>query len=171
MNVILLNYDYTFLNKVSLKKALHYMAKGKVEVVKHSEDEVVRSFSEEYKSPIVIRLVYMIKCIYKRAVVWTKRNVMVRDNFTCVYCPEDRRSKLNIDHVIPRAKGGKNTFENTVCSCKKCNSYKGDMSLSEAGMHFIERGYRPYQPTIMEFLKKYHDSLGINQKLKDLGVY
>ena len=171
MNVILLNYDYTFLNKVSLKKALLYMAKEKVTVEKHSDDEVVRSFSEEFKTPIVIRLVYMIKHIYKRAVVWTKRNVMVRDNFTCVYCPENRKSKLNIDHVIPRAKGGKNTFENTVCSCKKCNSYKGDMSLSEAGMYFVNRDFIPYRPKIKEFIDKYHDSLGINQMLKDLGVY
>ena len=171
MNIILLNFDYTFLNKVSLKKALHYMAKGKVTVEKHSDDEVVRSFSEEYKTPIVIRLVYLIKSIYKRAVVWSKRNVMVRDDFKCVYCSEDRRSKLNIDHVVPRARGGKNTFENTVTSCKKCNSYKGDKSLSEMGMHFIEKGYEPRTPTIVEFIKKYHETIGINKLLVELGVY
>ena len=169
MSVILLNSDYTFLNKVTVKKALLYMAKGKVEVVKASDDKVLRSFSEEIKLPLVIRLVYLIRSIYKRAVMWSKRNVMVRDGFRCVYCYDTKA--LNIDHVVPKARGGKNSFENTVTSCKRCNSYKGDMSLQEANMFFEDRSFRPYQPTIFEFIKKYHESLGIDKMLKELGVY
>lgn len=169
MSVILLNYDYTFLNKVPLRQALLYLAKGKVTVEKSSDDKVVRSFSEEMPAPIVVRLVYLIRSIFKRAVVWSKRNVMVRDGFKCVYCGS--KKALNIDHVIPRAKGGKNTFENTVTSCKGCNSYKGDKTLQESNMYFIDRGYRPYQPTIFEFIKKYHESLGIDKLLKEIGVY
>lgn len=170
-NVILLNYDYTFLNKVNIRKALTLHAKGKVTVEKASEDKVVRSFSDEMQRPLVIRLVYLIKTIYSRKVIWTKRNVMIRDNFTCKYCGETNKSLMTIDHVHPRAKGGKNTFENTVTACKDCNGYKGDKTLEELNMYYLDRKFEPYTPKIYEFIKKFHKSININKILENLNVY
>lgn len=170
-SVILLNYDYTFLNKVPIKKAMLYIAKDKVTIEKASDSEVIRSFSDEQNTPLVIRLVYLIKAIYKRHVVWTKRNVMIRDDFTCKYCGDDNKSRMTVDHVHPKAKGGGNTFENTVCACKMCNSNKGDKLLSELNMFYLDKKFTPYQPTIFQFIKKYHENIGIDGLLREYGVY
>jgi len=176
--VILLNYDYSFLNKVTIEQAMRYIAKGKVTIEKFSE-KVIKTATDEILSPLVLRLVYLVRSIYKRSVEWSKRNVMVRDNYTCVYCgikkgektKDGRKVVLNIDHVHPQSKGGKNTFENTVTSCTDCNNRKGDLSLREANMFFKKRSFMPYAPTIAEFIKKFHENLGVYKLLKELGIY
>ena len=127
--VIVLNYDYTFLNRVTVRKALLYMAKDKVTVEKASDDEVIRSFSDIMQAPLVIRLTYLIKTIYSRKVIWTKRNVMVRDNFTCKLCggsPADiNRLSLEVDHIRPIADWGRTEVDNLQTLCKDCNRGKG----------------------------------------------
>lgn len=168
MQVIVLNANYTYLNKMSPERAVRLIKLGRAEVVKLSTT-VWKSAKEEIIIPLVLRLTYMVRSVYKRGVQWSKRNVMVRDNFTCVYCGYDeKKSDLNIDHVKPQSKGGRNTFENTVTSCKKCNSRKDDKSLSEANMFFKRRSFRPYQPTIAEFTQKLNDSLGLNEIISNL---
>jgi len=74
----------------------------------------------------------------------TRQNVFERDNFTCQYCGRrfDRRF-LNIDHVIPRDRGGRTTWSNVVCSCRECNRRKGNRTPEEAGMRLIRRPSRP----------------------------
>lgn len=62
----------------------------------------------------------------------TRRGVFVRDDFTCQYCGDKAE---NIDHVIPRAKGGRNVWENVVASCLKCNRKKADKLPKEAKMY------------------------------------
>jgi 5-methylcytosine-specific restriction endonuclease McrA len=77
-------------------------------------------------------------------VKFTRRNVFLRDKFTCQYCekvlPEN---KLNLDHVIPRDKGGKTTWENIVASCVKCNTRKANKLPHEAGMHPAGKPFAP----------------------------
>ena len=69
-------------------------------------------------------------------VKFTRRNVFLRDQFTCQYCtkvlPE---TQLNLDHVLPRDKGGRTTWENIVTSCFRCNTRKGNKLPHEANMH------------------------------------
>jgi len=168
MKVMLLNQDYSYVNSVSVRRALKLLAKGKVTVEKYSEI-VVRSATEEIAVPMILRLVYLVRQIYKKAVTWSKKNVMVRDGFKYVYC--GTTESLNIDHVFPQSKGGKNTFENTVTSCVNCNNRKGDRTLREAKMFFKNRNYTPYQPTVMEFIKKYLDSIGVYDLLVKEGIY
>jgi len=111
MKVILLNLDYSYINSISVRRALRLIAKGKVTVEKYSE-RIVRTVTKDIAVPMILRLVYLVRQIYRKAVTWSKKNVMVRDDFRCVYCGTDKN--LNIDHVFPQSKGGKNTFENTV---------------------------------------------------------
>jgi 5-methylcytosine-specific restriction endonuclease McrA len=183
--VIVLNSDYSFLNLVHWKTAMRLVCKNKVEVLK----ETTRILTDELKTwkiaiPLVIRLVKIVRTIYKTRVPFSKKNVFVRDNFTCQYCGEEFNSKtkkrvlnasghhesilLNIDHLNPTSKGGKSTFENCVASCKTCNNKKGDRSLRELNMVLARS---PFQPTIMEFMILKMKSLGIDEILKDLGVY
>jgi 5-methylcytosine-specific restriction endonuclease McrA len=162
---ILLNADYTFLNLVDWKRALCLMAKGKAEVVKDSRSTVRSSSGALFKVPAVLRLIKLIRTIYRAGVAFTKRNVLVRDGFRCAYCGS-RRERLSIDHIIPRSRGGKTTFENCVAACKCCNLKKGGRTPSEAGMYL--RG-KAYQPTISEFLRLKFQHLGFHEILADLG--
>jgi 5-methylcytosine-specific restriction endonuclease McrA len=168
VKVILLNQNYSYINSISVRRALRLIAKGKVSVEKYSE-RIVRTVTKDIAVPLILRLVYLVRRIYRKAVTWSKKNVMVRDDFRCVYCGTIHN--LNIDHVFPQSKGGKNTFENTVTSCVKCNNRKGDRTLREAKM-FYERGnFTPYQPTVMEFMMKYLDSIGVYDLLVKEGIY
>lgn len=96
--------------------------------------EFVNSVSTCFRLPTVIVLGSFDK-LPKKEVKFTRRNVFERDRFTCQYCGIlfDYQS-LNIDHVIPRDKGGKNTWENVVCSCIPCNTRKGNRLPAEINM-------------------------------------
>jgi len=166
--VILLNSDYSFLNVVSWKRAVRLMVKGKAEVVEAS-NKIIRNAERtiELLIPKVLRLVKLVRSIYKTKVPFSKKNVMVRDNFTCAYCGKTEQ-RLTIDHIIPKSKGGKSTFENCVASCKPCNNRKNNRTPSEANM-FLKK--KPFQPTIMEFFIIKMKRLGVYEVLKDLGLY
>jgi 5-methylcytosine-specific restriction endonuclease McrA len=118
------------------------------------------------KLPLVIRLIKIIRSIYKSHVPFTKKNVMVRDRQLCVYCKTNK--ELTIDHVIPVSRGGKSTFENCVTACKPCNNKKGSRTPREAKM-FLKR--QPYAPTISEFFRIKMIQIGMDKLLKELGVY
>ena len=164
---VLLNADYTFLNLVNWKRAICLIAKGKVEVVKDSQKTIRDASGMEMKIPAVMRLIKLIRTIYRTSVAFTKRNVLIRDHFKCAYCGA-RKERLSIDHIIPKSKGGKMTFENCVAACKACNLKKGGRTPSEARMYLK---IKPYQPTISEFLRLKFESLGIHDVLRELGVF
>ena len=163
-NVVLLNADYSFLMLVDWKRAAKLLAKGKVEIVKASE-RVVGTVKgvKDFIVPQVLKLIKLIRRIYKNRVPFSKRNVFVRDNFTCQYCGS--RTELTIDHVIPVSKGGKSDFENCTTSCRPCNNIKNDRSLHEARM-YLKRV--PYTPTIMEFMIIKAKNLGIDELLEEI---
>ena len=74
----------------------------------------------------------------------SRRNVYLRDDFTCQYCGRRMPSKeLNLDHVMPRALGGKATWENLVTSCRRCNFVKGSATPEGAGMNLLKAPSRP----------------------------
>jgi 5-methylcytosine-specific restriction endonuclease McrA len=74
----------------------------------------------------------------------TRAGIMERDHNTCQYCNRKFSTKeLNIDHVMPRCRGGKNTWTNLVCSCIACNVKKGDKTPSEAGMVLLKKPIKP----------------------------
>jgi len=165
---IILNSDYTFLNIVSWQKAITLLVKGKTEVLRYTE-KTVSNFEKTviFKIPAVMRLMKIIRVIYRNRVPFNKRNVIVRDEFECAYCGIKSKS-LTVDHVIPLSKGGKSNFENCVAACKNCNAKKGNKLPSEIHMYIQKR---PYQPTIAEFLRLKLKKLGLDVVLKDLGVY
>ena len=72
---------------------------------------------------------------------------------------------MTIDHILPRSKGGKSEFENTVCCCFACNNKKDNRTPSEAKM-FLK--FRPYTPTIMEFLIRSIKNSGMEETLNEL---
>jgi 5-methylcytosine-specific restriction endonuclease McrA len=80
----------------------------------------------------------------RRHVRFSRVNVMTRDGFTCQYCGErPSRSQLNLDHVVPRAHGGRSTWENVVVSCLDCNRRKGGRTPEQAGLRLLRAPARP----------------------------
>lgn len=163
-SVVLLNADYSFLNVVSWKKAMILLAKGKVECIKYSKKVIKDAYGRIIKVPAVMRLIKLIRTLYRTKVPYSKKNVMVRDGFKCAYCGKEGK-RLTIDHIIPKVKGGKSTFENTVTSCKPCNNKKGHKTCREVNMF---PRVKAYQPTISQFLTLKMQRLGIDKVIEDV---
>jgi len=166
VRVTILNGDYSYLNTVSWQKAIKLMIKGKVTVLKYTEMVVNTAEKMVMKIPAVMRLIKIIRTIYRTKVPFSKKNVMVRDGFTCQYC--GALKELTIDHVTPVSRGGKSKFENCVTACKGCNNKKSDKLPSEIRMYLKKQ---PTAPTIAEFTRTKAIKAGIYDLLKDLGVY
>ncbi len=166
---IVLNGDYSYLNSVSWKRAVCLMIKGKTEVLKWSDRKIRNSEGQVItKVPLVMRLIKIVRMIYKNKVPYSKRNIFVRDGHQCMYCGTKKKIKLTIDHVIPRARGGKSSFDNCVACCRPCNLKKGHRTPNEAKMYLL---HQPYSPTIYEFIRMKMKHYKIDEFLKELGVY
>ena len=166
---IVLNGDYSYLNVISWKRAVCLMLKGKTEVLKWSNKEIKNSEGKVItRIPLVMRLIKIVRMIYRNKVPYSKRNVFVRDGYKCMYCGTTVNNKLTIDHVIPQSKGGKTSFDNCVSSCRSCNLKKGRRTPREAKMFLINQ---PYTPTIYEFIRLKMKHYKIDEFLKELGVY
>ncbi len=102
---------------------------------------VLRTPSHLFRKPSVIRMVYLIKRPRPK-VRLSRREVFLRDNYTCQYCGV-RTKDLTLDHVIPRHRGGKHTWENLVSACRACNHRKGNKRPEEAHMKLLRAPYEP----------------------------
>ncbi len=152
-NVIVLNADYSYLNSVSWENAITLIYKNVAIAVKetnHIVSNVDKTF--QFFVPKVIKLVRFVNQVFKGRIPYSKRNVFIRDDFTCQYCGDKLTEKqCTIDHVIPRAKGGASKWDNCVCSCKRCNNLKADKSLSQISMNLK---HHPIAPSIADFIRK-----------------
>ena len=81
--------------------------------------------------------------------IYTDRFILyARDRYICGYCGDEfSHSKLTIDHIVPRCRGGQNHWTNTVTACKPCNTRKGSKSLEQSKMKLL---YVPYAPNVFE---------------------
>lgn len=131
--VLVLNASYEPINICGVKRAIILVVTG----VASTEEETslfIRSPSVVMKIPAVIRLVEYVKISY-RSKALSKKNIFLRDQYTCQYCGKKFDVKdLTLDHVLPKSRSGKSTWENLVTACKKCNVKKGDRTPKEAGL-------------------------------------
>jgi len=94
--------------------------------------------------PDVIQLVKYAR-VPPRRVKFSRRNIFLRDNFTCQYCGrKPALAELTIDHVIPKSRGGRSTWDNVVLSCIKCNTRKGSFLPAELDMPLMSKPRRPH---------------------------
>lgn len=139
--VLVLNADYQPINVTSLQRGFNLVYKGKAEIVKSSDIPIVSSVGK-FVRPLIIRLLNYVS-IKSRRVRVNRNRIMRRDGHSCVYCGS--KKNLTIDHIIPKSKGGDNTWRNLVTCCLPCNLKKGDKSLEEVGMRLINK---PTEPNI-----------------------
>ena len=128
--VLVLNADYTPLNVTSLNRGFKLVYKGKAEVVKKDDKPLLTSIGD-FIRPLIIRLLNYVRHQVK-PIKLNRKRIYKRDNFECVYCGSQK--ELTIDHVLPRSRGGKNSWTNLVTCCQKCNLKKGNKTPEEARM-------------------------------------
>jgi len=118
---LLLNATFEPLCVVSLRRAVVLVLKDKAEIVARDVAEL-HSARLNVPCPSVIRLVHFVRVPFRASAPLSRRAVFARDNQRCQYCG---RGAENLDHVVPRSRGGQESWENLVVSCRACNLKKG----------------------------------------------
>ena len=140
--VLLLNASYEPIRVISWQHAITLFFKDKVEVVEEYDHEI-RSVSVAFKAPSIVRLLRYVN-IGSRTPPFSRFNILARDRFQCQYCASNLTNKeATLDHIVPRSKGGKTSWENVVCCCKTCNVKKGAKTLDQIGFRLKVKPIRP----------------------------
>ena len=143
METLVLTASYEPVARVSWKRAVTLLFDGKVEVIEEYEDRFIRSVTFEIKMPSVIRFLRAVR-MRKQTPKFSRENVYARDSGRCQYCAKKvKRQEATYDHVVPRALGGKTTWENVVICCVPCNQRKGARLAADAGMRLQSVPRRP----------------------------
>ena len=167
-SVLVLNRSYLPIHVTSVRRAFSLIYQG----IARAVDEQYQTFDFEswqqlavardgdfvgtpggaMRVPRVIVLVAF-DSVPKRHVRFSRINIFARDGFTCQYCRrKPARAELNLDHVVPRALGGRSTWENVVCSCVDCNRRKGGRTPGQAGLKLRRLPLRPRWTPLMNLM-------------------
>jgi 5-methylcytosine-specific restriction endonuclease McrA len=155
--VLVLNRSYLPIHITVVRRALSLLYQD----IAHAVDDQYRTFdfaswadlaAEEDTIGLVNRAIRVPRVILllaydrvpRRYVRFSRYNIYARDQNRCQYCGRQfARTELNLDHVVPRSKGGTSTWENVVCSCHRCNRLKGGRTPADAGMRLVRQPRRP----------------------------
>jgi 5-methylcytosine-specific restriction endonuclease McrA len=156
--VLLLNQSGEPLTFIHWTRALNLYFKGRAQPVEYFENAEVHSgHSREtgerrsFQIPSVMVLMKYIVLTKGREVALSKRNLMLRDEHECQYCGKHLRADTaTIDHVVPVSRGGRNTWKNTVLSCKPCNNTKDNRTPQEAGMQLKRKPWTPSRVLLLQ---------------------
>ncbi len=138
--VLVLNNNYAPLDICNTKRAVCLWYLGKIDVIE-SYPEFLHSPGEALPAPSVVKLNEYIR-YQSLEVILTRKNLMIRDQHTCQYCGS-ATGPMTLDHVLPREKGGPDTWENLVTACNYCNLRKGNRTPEQAGMKLLRPPKRP----------------------------
>ncbi|MBS3734039.1 MAG: HNH endonuclease [Phycisphaerae bacterium] len=173
-SVLVLNKHYAAVRVIPARRALCMLFKRVAEIVAVEDDswqsydfeswqqlsayraryerqhhEWVRCVRFELAVPRIIRLLVYDR-LPKREVKFTRRNIYARDRNRCQYCGRKHAtSELSLDHVVPRSRGGRTSWDNIVCCCVRCNVRKGGRTPREAGMKLITRPRKPRRSPVV----------------------
>ena len=143
METLVLNPGYEPIARVPWQRAMTLLFLGKVEIVEEYETHEIRAVTFVVKMPAVVRLLRALRGKHK-AIKFSRENVYARDAGRCQYCGAGvPRAEITYDHVIPRARGGKTTWENIVICCVPCNQKKGGKTPEQAGMKLRSTPVKP----------------------------
>jgi len=167
-SVLVLNKFYMAVHVISVRRAFCLLFKNLAEVItvddgryvsfnfaswrevsearalyREPDDDFIRTVHFEIQVPRIIRLL-MYDRMPRQTVKFNRRNLFARDGNRCQYCGKKHStSELSLDHIIPRSRGGRATWNNIVCACLRCNVRKGGRTPREAGMNLIREPVEP----------------------------
>lgn len=176
LSVLALNRNYMAVHIISARRAFCLLFKELAEVVnveqgrymsysfdgwretselksaldeREDDEDWIRAVNFEIEVPRVIRLLRYDR-VPNNTVKFNRRNVFLRDGHRCQYCGKRYSStRLSLDHVLPRSRGGEDTWENIVCACLTCNVRKGHHTPTEAGMSLIKPPVKPRRNPVL----------------------
>jgi len=143
LTVEVYNADYRVLSTIPWQEAVRLILRGAVYVIDlHNPAVHIHSPSLVIELPMSVALREYVHIPYKQAkdTRVTREGVLRRDQHTCVYCGGRADT---VDHVLPRCRGGGDTWFNLVAACQPCNGVKGDRTPQEAGMTMIREPFEP----------------------------
>ena len=147
-SVVVFSQNYLPLCRVNIKRAVVLLVTNKAEPL-----NITTASGWHISSPSLV--VYVPRHIRLKIAsqerTWkvppvNRREVLRRDHHSCQYC--GTKKDLTLDHVIPRSRGGRHTWDNVVAACSKCNSRKSNRTPKEAGMKLRTKPKAPVHPTI-----------------------
>jgi 5-methylcytosine-specific restriction endonuclease McrA len=138
-HALVLNASMEPLCVVSTRRAVVLVLSDKADLL-HAGAGQFRAERTALPAPSVVRLRRYVHVPYRRRAALSRRGVFIRDEGRCQYCG---RPAENVDHVVPRSRGGLHVWENVVAACQRCNAHKRDHTPDEAGMTPARRPYAP----------------------------
>jgi hypothetical protein len=136
---LVLNASYEPLGVVAVRRAVVLVLGEKAEVVEHN-GAMFRSEHLFLEAPSVIKLRHYVRVPRRVTVAPNRKAVFLRDAHTCQYCG---RPAENVDHVIPRSRGGTHTWDNVVAACRRCNGRKENRYFHEVGLKLARPPKQP----------------------------
>ncbi|MFL2982968.1 MAG: HNH endonuclease [Candidatus Neomarinimicrobiota bacterium] len=158
--VLVLNANYAPMMVCTAKRAICMDFLEKVDILSNYNDKI-HSPTVTYNLPSIIKVKNYVR-YDNLSVDLNRKNIIARDENTCQYCGLSNIS-LTIDHIIPKGRGGMDTWENLVAACKQCNQKKGDKLIEEAGM--IPKK-SPKRPNRLHYFQRF-----VNDQQKDWRPY
>jgi 5-methylcytosine-specific restriction endonuclease McrA len=167
-SVLVLNRHWAPIQVTTVKEAISLVAKGSAKIIDPSDfsavdlvtwndvsraktkhgDSMIRSQRLALVPPEVIVLAKY-DGQGEKSVVFSRKNIFKRDKYTCMFCGvQPGPEELTIDHVMPKSRGGKSTWENCVLACVECNKRKANRTPDEAGMKMRKQPKKPSWKTL-----------------------
>ncbi|WP_437186841.1 HNH endonuclease [Planctomicrobium sp. SH668] len=175
-NVLALNRNFLAVQVISVRRALCLLCKGLAEVIhvegghysaydfflwkefceikgeleeQSDHEDWIHSVNFKIQAPRIVRLLTYER-VPRNTVKFNRRNIFLRDGHRCQYCGKRYSTpRLSLDHVMPKSRGGGDTWENIVCACLKCNVDKGGRTPSEAGMKLLQKPMKPKRSPLL----------------------
>ncbi|MDQ6936717.1 MAG: HNH endonuclease [Actinomycetota bacterium] len=146
-DVLLINASYQVMTRIAWQRAIVLVVTDAADVHEAHASRVIRSQHLTVPLPTIVRLRHYVHVPYSatpRGEAATRAKVLLRDRRTCVYCAGRGET---IDHIVPRSRGGPDTWDNLAACCGACNNRKGDRTPLEAGMKLL---WLPRSPSIVD---------------------
>jgi 5-methylcytosine-specific restriction endonuclease McrA len=141
LTVEVYNADYRAVSRIPWQEAIRLILRAAVYVIDvHSPAVHIHSPSLVIELPMSVALREYVHIPYKADNRVTRDGVLRRDGHTCAYCSGRADT---VDHLLPRSRGGGDTWFNLVAACQPCNGLKGDRTPREAGMALIREPFEP----------------------------
>jgi 5-methylcytosine-specific restriction endonuclease McrA len=156
MRVLLLDSTFLPVKVITWQKAMILFVTGRAEVVEQYQSIDIRSTTQSFKLPKVLRLFDRFR--FRKQVKFTRDNIFCRDAFKCQYCKIDfPRIDLTLDHVHPKSRGGTTSWENVVACCKKCNEKKADKLPRDFHLKLLKLPVKPSWSPMLHLRLKIND--------------
>lgn len=161
LTTVVFSRNYLPLCRIPIRRAIVLLITGKAEPLDLCSQTIweIRSPNLILHVPDQIRLTITSGERWWKVPAVNRREVLRRDRHQCQYCGS--RHQLTLDHVIPRSKGGKHTWDNVVTACQSCNAHKSDRTPQQAGMILLTQPQAPIHPAIA-FAEQFWQSQSVN---------